>query len=158
MKLGEALSLIKAKKGYMASQYELMKEHMFYETGKKPEFAVADIFDNLEKAEKELRNLKISVMEANLSKKLENGMSPAEAIISIGDIRSRIAQMERAKKDPYKDRLLFRSDDKRIEYVSQVPLKELEDKIKALEARKIKLDAELQTANWNIDINHQESS
>ena len=79
-------------------------------------------------------------------------MSPAEAILTIGDIRSRIAQMERAKKDPYKDRLLFRVDDKRIEYVPQIPLKDLEDKIKEFEARKIKLDTELQIANWNIDI------
>lgn len=151
MKLGEALSLVKAKRGYLASQYELLKEHMFYESGKKPEFNVAEILDNIEKTEKELRNLKISVMKANLNEKLESGMNPAEAILAIGDMRSRIAQMERAKKDPYKDRLLFRSDDKRIEYVSQVPLKELENKIKELEAKKIKLDAELQMANWKID-------
>lgn len=152
MKLGEALSLVKARKGYLASQYELLKEHMFHEVGKKPEFAAAEILGNIEKTEKELRNLKISVMKANLNEKLESGMSPAEAILAIGDMRSRLAQMERAKKDPYKDRLLFRSDDKRIEYVPQVPLKELEDKIKELEARKIKLDAELQMANWKIEI------
>lgn len=152
MKLGEALSLIKAKKGYLANQYELLKEHMFYEAGKKPEFSVAEILDNLEKAEKELLSLKISIMKANLNERLESGISPAEAILAIGDIRSRIAQMDRAKKDPYKDRLLFRSDDKRIEYVPQVPLKELEDIIKELESRKIRLDAELQMANWKIDI------
>ncbi len=153
MKLGEALSLVKAKRGYLVSQYELLKEHMFYESGKKLEFNAAEILDNIERTEKELRHLKISVMKANLNEKLGSGMSPAEAILAIGDIRSRIAQMERAKKDPYKDRLLFRSDDKRIEYVSQVPLKELENKIKELEAKKIKLDAELQMANWKIEIN-----
>lgn len=152
MKLGEALSLVKAKRGYLASQYELLKEHMFYESGKKPEFNVAEILDNIERTEKELHHLKISVMKANLNEKLENGMSPAEAILAIGDMRSRIAQMERARKDPYKDRLLFRSDDKRIEYVSQVPLKDLENKVKELETKKIKLDSELQMANWKIDV------
>ena len=153
MKLGEALSLVKAKRGYLASQYELLKEHMFYETGKKPEFAAIEILDNIEKTEKELRGLKISIMKSNLGERLESGMSPAEAIIAIGDIRSKIAQMERTKKDPYKDKLFFRADDKRIEYASQIPLKEIENKIKELDARKIKLDSELQMANWRIEVN-----
>lgn len=152
MKLGEALSVVKAKRGYLASQYELLREHMFHETGKKPEFSVTEIFENIEKTEKELRDIKISIMRANLHEKLASGISPAEAIIEIGDIRSRIAQMERAKKDPYKDKLFFRADDKRIEYVPQIPLKELENRIKGLESRKIKLDAELQMANWKIEI------
>lgn len=152
MKLGEALSLVKAKRGYLAGQYELLKEHMFHEAGKKPEFVIAEILGNIERTEKELRDLKISVMRANLNEKLESGMSPAEAILVIGDIRSRLSQMHHAKKDPYKDRLLFRSDDKRIEYVSQVPLKDLESKIKELESKKIKLDSELQMVNWKIDV------
>ena len=152
MKLGEALSLVKAKRGYLISQYELLKEHMFYEAGKKPEFSAAEILENIERTEKELRNLKISIMRANLNEKLESGMSPAEAIITIGNIRSRIANIERSKKDPYKDRLLFRSDDKRIEYVSQVSPKELENKIKELEAEKLRLDSELQMANWKIEV------
>ena len=152
MKLGEALSLIKAKKGYLASQYELLREHMFYEAGKKPDFAAQDIMKNIEKAEKELKGLKLSVMEANMKSELEGGISPAEAILEIGDIRSKISQMVRAAKDPYKDKLYFRTDDKRIEYIPQIPLKEMEEKIHELEKRKLELDAELQKANWSIDI------
>ncbi len=152
MKIGEALALIKAKKGYIASQYELLNEQMYYEAGKKPDFEAHSIIENVEKAEKELRELKLAVTRANMDKKLENGVSLAEAIILIGDIRGKIAHMSKSVKNPHRGRLYYDVDEKRIEYVAQIHPKEIDDSVRELEAEKRKLDAELQKANWKLEI------
>ncbi|MBI4171047.1 MAG: hypothetical protein HY514_05080 [Candidatus Aenigmarchaeota archaeon] len=152
MKVGEALSLLKAKRSYLASQFELLKDQMFYEAGKKPDFSVSEILENIAKTESEIRQLKLSIMKTNVEEKLENGLTLAEAIISIGDLRSKMAQLEIIRKNPYKDRLFFRADDKRIDYIPQIPLQDIEKKIRELESKKNKLDAELQKANWSIEI------
>lgn len=152
MKIGEALALIKAKRSYLVGQYELLNEQMYYEAGKKPDFDANEIIKNIEKGEKELMHLKLAVMRANMEKKLENGMSLAETIIFIGDIRSKISQMSRAAKNPHRDRLFYDMKDKRIEYVPQIQPKDIEAKVRELETEKRRLDAELQKANWGIDI------
>ncbi len=152
MKIGEALALIKAKKGYLVSQYELLNEHMYYEAGRSPDFKAEEIMENIEKAEEELRRLKLSVTKANMEKNLENDMSLAEAIIFVGDLRSKIAQMTKASKHPHRDRLFFDIEDKRIEYEPQIHPQEMEKKIQELEAKKTKLDAELQKANWKLEV------
>ncbi len=152
MKIGEALALIKAKKGYIASQYELLNEQMHYEVGKKPDFDAHEIIDNIEKTERELRQLKLSVAIANMEKKLDNEMSLAEAIIYIGDLRSKIGQMSKAAKNPHRGRLYYDVDEKRIEYVPQIHPKEIDNRVRELEAEKRKLDAELQKANWKLEV------
>ena len=148
MKLGAALSKLKSEKSQLARMIQIRKDTMYVKEGKRPAFDV-EITDKINEKIDDIRKLKIQIMKTNLETKA-NDITLAEAIVKVGDLRSKLANLsELIKLDRY-DSLFSR--EKQVEYIPQVDEKIVEDEIKELEKEKVKLDNEIQKSNWTIDL------
>ncbi|MBI2449449.1 hypothetical protein HYV49_04085 [Candidatus Pacearchaeota archaeon] len=150
MNLGEALSLLKKEKSRLARLISLRKENTYLEKGKKNEFDLDELSKDIEEKIGNIRLLKISIQKTNLNTKIMNEkISLAEAIIKVGDLRSKIAELSRLferKRDSW-----YYDKDKK-EMIAQLDESEIEDEIEKLEIEKTKLDNMIQMTNWNTKI------
>ena len=150
MNLGESLSLLKKEKSRLARLISLRKENIYLEKGKKSQFDIKQLSKNIEDKIEDIRKLKIKIQQTNLSVNIINdNISLAEAIIKVGDLRSKIAQLtglfERKRSSWY-----FDKDQK--EMVAQLDESEIEDEIEKIEIEKTKLDNKIQMTNWNTEL------
>src|SRR3989344_8215078 len=125
MNLGESLSLLKKEKSRLARLISLRKENIYLEKGKKSQFDIKQLSKNIEDKIEDIRKLKIKIQQTNLSVNIINdNISLAEAIIKVGDLRSKISQLtglfERKRSSWY-----FDKDQK--EMVAQLDESEIED-------------------------------
>lgn len=150
MNLGEALSLLKKEKSHLARLISLRKENVFVEEGKKTEFDPKKLSEDIDKKIEDIRKLKIRIQKTNISSKLDkDNLTIAEAIIKIGDIRSKLSHLS-SLFDRKRDRWLFDKDTKT--YIAQLNESENEKEIDKLEAEKTALDNKIQTSNWNTEL------
>lgn len=152
MKLGEALAQLKKEKSRLARLISLRKENVYVEKGKKTPFDPEQLGKDLDKKIDEIRKLKIKIQKTNLNSNLsDTPMSLAEAIIMIGDIRSKISHLSCLFNE--KREYSFRLRDKdEIEKIAQLNESEIEKEIGNLESGKIHLDNALQVANWQTEL------
>ena len=150
MNLGEALGLLKKEKSRLARLISLRKDNVFVEEGKKTEFDPKKLSEEINNKIEDIRKLKIRIQKTNISSKLDkDNLTIAEAIIKIGDIRSKLSNLSTLF-DRRRDRWLFDKDTKT--YITQLNESENEKEIERLEAEKTALDNKVQTANWNIEL------
>ncbi len=151
MKIGEALNLLKKDKGKLARLILLRKENLYVEEGKETKFNPAKLSEEINKKIDEIRDLKIKIQKTNLNSMIQDkNISLAEAIIKIGDIRSKIASLSNLFE---KDRFSYLYRDKeKIEKIPQIDEVEVEKEIAKLVSEKITLDNSIQIANWNIEL------
>ncbi len=147
MNLGEALSLLKKEKSRLARLISLRKDNIFIEEGKKSEFDVKNLSKEIDSKIEDIRKLKIKIAKTNLETELSGEkIILAEAIIKVGDIRSRIAQLnslfERKKSSWY-----IEKEQKNL--IPQLNEADIEDEIEKLEIEKGRLDNKIQITNWN---------
>ena len=150
MNIGEALSLLKKEKNRLVRLINLRKENVYIEEGKKPEFEPKKLTEEINFKIDEIRELKIKIAKTNLAFGISGEkINLAEAIIKVGDIRSKIAQLnnlfERKKSSWYSER-----ETKTL--ISQLNESEIEDEIEKLEGEKSNLDNRIQLANWNTKL------
>lgn len=150
MNLGEALSLLKKEKSRLARLISLRKENVYVEEGKKTEFDPKKLSEEIEKKIEDIRKLKIRIQKTNISSKLDrDNLTIAEAIIKIGDIRSKLSHLS-SLFDRKRDRWYFDKDTKT--YIAQLEESEIEKEIEKLEAEKTTLDNKIQISNWNAEL------
>ena len=150
MNLGEALSLLKKERSRLSRLIELRKDHVYLEEGKKSEFDIKKLSAEINEKIEKIRKLKIMIQRANLDTFLMGEkMSLAEAIIKVGDIRSKIASLS-AVFERKRSSWCYDKDTKN--FVSQLDESEIEDEIEKLEVEKASLDNKIQITNWNTKI------
>jgi len=150
MNIGEALSLLKKEKNRLVRLINLRKENVYIEEGKKLEFDPKKLTEEINLKIDEIRELKIKIAKTNLASGISGEkINLAEAIIKVGDIRSKIAQLsnlfERKKSSWYSER------ETKI-LISQLDEYEIEEEIEKLEGEKSNLDNRIQLANWNTKL------
>lgn len=153
MKLGEALTLLKTKKGRLASLQNNRSEQFYVDVGKKPSFTYQELTEEIKKESGNIVALKLAIQEANLKSRLAGGtgMTIAEGIIRVGEFRSALANLEgMIKQSPLKRK--FWDTDKAVDQAPQVEPKEIDRTIQELSAKKSDIDNKLQTANWKVDV------
>jgi len=150
MKLGAALSRLKSEKSQLARMIQIRKDTMYVKEGKRPAFDVKELTDRINEKIDDIRKLKIQIMRTNLETKADD-ITLAEAIVKVGDLRSKLANLSELIKLDRSDWLWGRKE-KEVEYIPQVDEKIVEDEIKELEKEKVKLDNEIQKSNWTVDL------
>ena len=150
MKVGEALSKLKKEKSRLARLIMLRKENVYVEEGKKTKLDPKKLSEEINQKIEEIRKLKIRIQKTNLSAIVSGeGISLAEAIIKINDLRSKLAQLvvlfER------RERYLFRDKDEK-EMVAQLDELKIEDEMEKLEIEKVQLDNKIQMTNWTTQL------
>lgn len=150
MNLGEALSLLKKEKSRLARIIGLRKNNIYVEEGKKPEFDPEKLSKEIDNKIDEIRHLKVRIVKTNLNAKIAgDNISLTEAIIKVGDIRSKIAQLSNLFENK---RSSWYIEKEQKPSVAQLSESEIEDEIEALEIEKGKLDNKIQMANWNTEL------
>jgi len=150
MNIGEALSLLKKEKSRLARLINLRKENVYIEEGKKSEFDPKKLTEDINFKIDEIRRLKIRITKTNLASGISGEkISLAEAIIKIGDIRSKIAQLNNLFE---RKRNLWYSEKETKIVIAQLNESEIEDEIEKLENEKSNLDNKIQLANWNAKL------
>ncbi len=151
MKIGEALAEKKKLQNRLAKCNELLKKSYYYK--KKPDFSYNKLTKEVQTLIVSLKELKIRIMGTNLSTNVvynDKDMSLAELIITIGDIRSRIAILnELYNPSDYTSRFRYDEND---DVQPQIPPEEIEEEISRLNTEKTKLDALLQHTNWTKEL------
>ncbi|MBU2576331.1 MAG: DIP1984 family protein [Nanoarchaeota archaeon] len=150
MNLGEALSLLKKEKSKLVRLISLRKENIYFEEGTKPEFDTKKLTNEIDSKIEDIRKLKIKIEKTNLNTKLSgDSITISEAIIKVGDIRSKLSSLsnlfERKRSSWYLEK-----DTKRL--IAQISESEIEDEIEKLEIEKGILDNKLQMTNWNTKL------
>jgi Na+/phosphate symporter len=150
MNLGEALSLLKKEKSKLVRLISLRKENIYTEEGKTPEFNSKKLSQEIDSKIEDIRKLKIRIEKTNLNTKLSgDSITISEAIIKVGDIRSKLASLsnlfERKRSSWYLEK-----DTKNL--IAQISESEIEDEIEKLEIEKGILDNKLQMTNWNTKL------
>ena len=152
MKLGEALALLKKEKGRLAKLVSLRKDNVYVEKGKKSPFDPNKLGIEINKKIENIRKLKIKIQKTNLNAKIEEeDLCIAETIIMVGDIRSKLAALSNLfteKKDSF---FRWRNKDE-IERISQLDENKIDSEMEELENYKIKLDNQIQVANWKTEL------
>ena len=150
MNLGEALSLLKKEKNKLVRLISLRKENIYTEEGKTPEFNSKKLSQEIDSKIEDIRKLKIRIEKTNLNTKLSgDSIIISEAIIKVGDIRSKIAQLSNLferKRSPW----CMEKETKNL--ISQLDEAEIEEEIEKLEIEKAKLDNKIQMTNWNTQL------
>ena len=150
MNIGEALSLLKKEKSRLARLINLRKENIYIEEGKKSEFDPKKLTEDINLKIDEIRRLKIKITKTNLASGIPGEkISLAEAIIKVGDIRSKIAQLNNLFE---RKRSLWYSEKETKIVIAQLNESEIEDEIEKLENEKSNLDNKIQLANWNAKL------
>lgn len=157
MKIGEALARTKLLKNKLVELQKLQRKTFFVEEDKKKEADFEELERELLKVMDELRELKLRIQRANLNITVEwkdRSISLAEAILIIGDIRSRLAQLDEIGSDSkFGVRSLFdRKTKDEVEYLPQKSRVELLELKRRLEAEKTALDNLVQNTNWRAEI------
>ncbi|MBW2974710.1 DIP1984 family protein [Candidatus Woesearchaeota archaeon] len=150
MKLGEALSKLKKEKSRLARLILLRKENVYVEKGKKTRFDPKKLSKEIDTKIENIRKLKIRIQKTNLDTLAAGeGISLAEAIIKVNDLRSRLANLSSLfeRKRSY----LF-GDKEEKEMIAQIDELEIEDEIEKLEIKKLQLDNKIQMANWTTQL------
>jgi hypothetical protein len=89
----------------------------------------------------------IASAKTNLNSEISEGeITLAEAIIKVGDIRSKIAQLSNLFE---RRRGLWYTEKETRNFLPQLQEAEIEKEIEKLEIEKVKLDNQIQMANWN---------
>jgi len=150
MNLGEALSLLRKEKSGLARLINLRKDNVYVEEGKKPEFNPKKISEEINTKIDEIRKLKIRIAKTNLDTEISGErITLSEAIIKIGDIRSKLASLnnlfERKRSSWYVEK-------ETKNFISQLDETEIEEEIEKLEIEKAKLDNKVQMTNWNTKL------
>ncbi|MAG77631.1 MAG: hypothetical protein CL811_12825 [Colwelliaceae bacterium] len=150
MNLGEALSLLKQEKSRLSRIISIRKENVFLEKGKKTVFDPKDLGKKIDEKISEIRRLKIKIQKTNLQTKIENeDLTIAEAIIKIGDIRSKLANLRNLFEK--RGHFYYREREEK-EMIPQLDEKDVENEIEELEKEKTLLDNGLQVANWKTEL------
>ncbi len=150
MNLGEALSHLKKEKSRLARMISLRKDNVYVEEGKKPKFEPEVLGEEIDKKIDYIRELKIKIQETNLNVKIKNGdISLAEAIIKVGDIRSRISNLSGLFE---REKGFWLRDKEEKEMVAQLDELKIEDEIEKLEVEKVQLDNKIQMTNWETKL------
>jgi uncharacterized protein YchJ len=153
MNLGEALSLLKKEKSRLVRLITLRKDNVFVEEGKKTEFDPKKISEDIDKKIEDIRKLKIRILKTNINSRLKDeSLTIAEAIIKIGDIRSKLSNLSTLF-DRRKERWYFEKEPKN--YISQLEETLIEKEIEKLEQEKTQLDNKIQMSNWNTELLNQ---
>src|SRR3989338_4494816 len=150
MKLGEALTELKKTKARLTRVIQLRKDNVFAEKGKKSKLDPKELSQEIDMRIEEIRKLKIKIQRTNLLTQVADGkISLAEAIIKVGDLRSRISNLGSLfeRKRDY----LFRDKDEK-EKVGQLDERRVEDEIQALETERSQLDNKIQVTNWTNEL------
>jgi hypothetical protein len=150
MNLGESLSLLKKEKSRLVRLISLRKENVFIEKGKKSEFDLESLSDEIDKKIDEIRILKVKIQNTNINTIVSGEkISLAEVIIKVGDIRSKISILnslfERKRGSWFFDK------DQR-ELAAKINESDVEDEIERLETEKTRLDNKIQITNWNTQL------
>ena len=152
MKLGAALAELKSRQSQLARLIQIRQDTMDYESNKKPKMDAKELTEQINTMIDDIRKLKLQIMKTNLETELSTGITLSEAIIKIGDLRSKIAnyhQLVKYERDRYS---FFEGERKTKDVIPQVEEKKIEEEIKKLNEEKLKLDNEIQQANWKVDL------
>ncbi|MEK6895094.1 MAG: hypothetical protein AABX48_01085 [Nanoarchaeota archaeon] len=150
MNIGEALSLLKKEKSRMARLINLRKDNVYVEEGKKLEFNPKTLSEEINVKIDEIRKLKIRIARTNLDSEISGEkINLAEAIIKVGDIRSKMAHLNNLFE---RKRSSWYGEKETRNFVAQLDEAEIENEIEKLEIEKAKLDNKIQMTNWNTKL------
>ncbi len=154
MNIGEALNLLKKEKSRLARLISLRKENTYIEKGKVSDFDLKQISININEKIDHIRHLKIQIQITNLSTEvIGESISLAEAILKVGDIRSKISKLsdlfEKKRDSWYLNR-------EQKEMIAQLDESKIEDEIETLENEKARIDNKIQMTNWNTNLSKEE--
>lgn len=157
MKIGEALAKTKLLKNKLLELQKLQRQTFFVEEGKKKEADFDELSKEISQVLEELRELKLRIQRANLNTFIEwkgGKISLAEAILTIGDLRSQLAHFDKLEEDErFGRRSLFdRKTKDEVEYLPQKSRVELVELKKKIEAEKTALDNLVQNTNWRAEV------
>jgi hypothetical protein len=151
MKIGEALAEKKRMQNDLAKVNELIRDNFTYRKGEKPDFNFNKLTKEQDRLIKQILKIKLDIQRTNATIKISwNGKKHTlqESIIILGDLRSNISTLNSLYNS--RDRMWRHDDD--VEMISQVPMNEIQEKIRALTKEKTELDSLLQHTNWTTDI------
>lgn len=149
MKLGAALSKLKSEKGKLARLINLRKKNAYVEQGIEPAYSFDTLSNGIDEKIEEIRKLKIQIQKTNVKTMLDEKITLAEAIVTIGDLRSQIAKLSDVTE---RETFLSRWDRDHKVYIPTFDEKELERKLERVELEKVQLDNKLQKRLWEVDL------
>ncbi|MAG02040.1 hypothetical protein CMI42_01775 [Candidatus Pacearchaeota archaeon] len=151
MKLGEALSLLRKEKSRLARIISLRKENVYIYEDEKATFDPNELGKEIDKKIENIRKLKIKIQKTNRDITLNGGdISLAEAIIKVGDIRSKISSLS-SLFEKKRDSWIYREKEGKKK-IDQIDEQKVEEEIEELENEKSQLDSKIQIANWTSQL------
>lgn len=148
MKVAEALREIKSIKGKLSRFWALYEQNIYYVDGEEPQFKVEELQQQIEHHTKALQEMKSKVSLANQNMKVD-GISMAEILFLIGDLRGEVARRETIYRHKPANKYMR---DERVIYRSVISDEEQVKKIEEIGAEIDRLDREVQKANWHYDL------
>lgn len=159
MKIGEALAKTKLLKNKFLELQKLQRATFFVEEGKKKSADFDELSEEISQTLEELRRLKLEIQQANLENQLDwkgKRISLAEAILTVGDLRSRLAHIDKLVDEDEKFGMRRSYYDRKtkdeIEYQPQKTRVEILELKKEIEAEKTALDNLIQDTNWKTEL------
>ncbi|HII54235.1 hypothetical protein COT30_00705 [Candidatus Micrarchaeota archaeon CG08_land_8_20_14_0_20_49_17] len=151
MNLGEALLELKGMKSELVRLMEA-RETTFAYSEEPPVEKTTGLSGQIAILVQEIRKLKMRVERTNHSSFIdtpEGKMAIAEAIISIGDMRSELASLEKLR-DKFREERDSWHEQKPKKF--QAGQKELLAQIRELEKQKVRMDSFLSSWNWKVEL------
>ena len=149
MKIAEALSRVKALKGRLSRLFSLAAANLYHVEGETPEFSASALLAEWWETAKELRGLMVALQRTNHRVRLPSGLTLAEALLEMADLRSRAAQYERLVQAKPQNQYLR---DERVVYRTAIPADRLVQTVEEATAAIRALDNEIQRTNWTNDL------
>lgn len=155
MNIGEALAEKKKMQVKLAKCNELLEKSYYYKTA--PDFDYEKLRTEIFSLTNKIRHTKMCIMKTNLTIRVKHNVTPnqdgislAELIIWLGDIRSDISILSKLYNPS--DNLYSLRYENAEDKKPQVSPKEIEALISNLNTQKTDLDALLQHTNWTTEL------
>ena len=151
MILGESLSLLRKEKSRLARVILLRKDNVHVYEDEKSSFDPNILSKEIDQKIEVIRKLKIKIQKTNLNTIVDGeNISLAEAIIKVGDIRSKIASLS-GLFEKKRDSWLYREKEEKKK-IAQLDEQKVEDDLEKLENEKSQLDTKIQITNWKTKL------
>lgn len=151
MKLFEALAQRKALQTELAELITLRQETFQHAEDEEPELNYTETSRKISAIIDDLRSLKLRIIKSNLGTELPNGMSLAEGVIAVADVRNEITNLRQLSQ---RDRLFGHSRTAKtdLKMVPQASRIKVLDEIRTLNEGKVQLDKWIAEANQSVEV------
>ena len=154
--IGEALTEIRVSKSELDRLLTARRNSFTHRADEEvsPEEDYDALTKSIDKKMEDIRKLKIAVSKANLNKIVdtpEGTMPLAEAILLVGEYRSKLAMFQNLSEQFRDRRISFMSKDD-VKTKQQKKMDFINNEIRNFEERKARLDNFIQAINWQVEL------